>query len=132
MDNEDCADELAVGDRLARELCHGLPDAMELLREHEEDQDDEILATLFLDAVADCYTEAWLAREADPDAFADVHQLIVRIDTRFAAGSEIEQAMIVTGFLEGLPNAGDWGRGVVVTLPPRLRQERARMDAPRS
>lgn len=129
--DEDFEETLAVGDRLARELCQGLPRATDLLREHENDH-DEILATLFLNDVGDWYTEAWLARDTDPDNFAEVQQLVTRIVTRYAEATETEQTMIVTGLLEALPNPGDRGRGVVAELPTLLQQERDRMDSPRS
>ena len=120
---------LAVGDRLARQLCHGLPKATDLLREHEDDH-GEILATLFLNDVGDWYTEAWLARDTDPGSFHEVQQLVARIAERYPEANDTEQTMIVTGFVEALPNAGEHGRGVIAELPNVLRQERERMDSP--
>jgi hypothetical protein len=128
---QDFEDALAAGDRLARELCQGLPKATNLLREHEEDH-DEILATLFLNDVGDWYTEAWLARDTDPASFHEVQQLVARIAERYTEANDTEQTMIVTGFVEALPNAGEHGRGVIAELPNVLRQERERMDSPRS
>lgn len=131
-DNDEDFDEvLVVGDRLARELCHGLPKATDLLREHEEDH-DEILATLFLNDVGDWYTEAWLARDTDPGSFHEVQQLVARIAERYPEANDTEQTMIVTGFVEALPNAGEHGRGVITELPKVLQQERERMDSPRA
>lgn len=128
---QDFEEALAVGDRLARELCRGLPKAIDRFRKHEE-YHDEILGTLFLNDVGDWYTEAWLARDTDPASFGEVQQLVTRIAERYPEANDTEQTMIVTGFLEALPNAGEQGRGVIAELPNLLQQERERMDSPRS
>lgn len=128
---QDFEEALAVGDRLARELCRGLPKAIDRFRKHEEHH-DEILGTLFLNDVGDWYTEAWLARDTDPGSFAEVHQLVIRVAERYPEANDTERTMIVTGFLEALPNAGEPGRDVVTELPHLLQQERERMDSPRS
>lgn len=61
-----------------------------------------------------------------------MQQLVARIGERFPAANDTEQTMIVTGFVEALPNAGEHGRGVIAQLPNVLQQERERMDSPRS
>lgn len=129
--DEDFEETLAIGDRLARELCEGLTRATDLLREHEDDH-DEILATLFLNQVGDWFTEAWLTRDTHPDNFGEVQQLVARMANRYPDANDTEQTMIVTGFVEALPNPTEKGRGVVAELPSPLQEERERMDSPRS
>ncbi|MGI8311836.1 hypothetical protein [Saccharopolyspora hattusasensis] len=129
MDDASFEEELEAGADLVRRLAEGLPTVVDMLREHEDDN-DEILPTIFLGQVADWYVEAWRSRPAEPNAFKEAERFTVRLAACYPKVSPAEQNMIVVGFLESLPNPGAPDRACIDSLPDVLRGEREKMDSP--
>lgn len=131
MDDASFEAELEAGARLIRQLAEGLPTVVDMLQEHENDN-DEILPTIFLSQVADWYVEAWRSRQSDPNAFAEAERFTARLAASYPEVGPAEQNMIAVGFLEAFPNPGAPDRDCVDSLPGVLRDKREKMDNPRS
>ncbi|QUH05013.1 hypothetical protein HUO13_33315 [Saccharopolyspora erythraea] len=131
MDDASFEEELEAGARLVRQLAQGLPTVGDLLQEHEDDN-DEILPTIFLSQVADWYVEAWRSRQTELNAFEEAERFTARLAASYPQVGAAEQNMIAVGFLEALPNPGAAERACVDSLPDVLREEREKMDTPRS
>jgi hypothetical protein len=128
VDDETYEALLESGARLIREFADGLPAVQEILRDHEEDN-DEILPTVFLGRISDWYTATWRRREEAPAEFDEAAAFTHRVAARYPQLSTDEQDMIATGFLEGLPYPSNPGRGCIDALPSVLRDERLEMES---
>ncbi|MBB5159539.1 hypothetical protein [Saccharopolyspora phatthalungensis] len=54
-------------------------------REHEDDN-DEILPTIFLGQVADWYVEGWRRRQTEPNAFEEAERFAARLAACYPNG----------------------------------------------
>ena len=119
--NDDVPIDEENGRRVAEAVAATSSAAAEMVRVHEAEH-GEILPTLLLDKIGQWFVDT-LGQDADAVRAAEgVNELLER-------GDEDIQTIVVTGFLEALPQPDDEGREIVDQLPPPLREELRRMES---
>lgn len=102
-------------------LVYSFPALRQVLQEHLDDQEGEVLPHLFMADV-----ERWLEREVmnRPKQAADeVARILAFLEDAFAAGDSEVNEVIAASFLEHLPRPGDLGSEIRTMVGPRLRKQ---------
>lgn len=97
-----------------QQLVAAAPDLAPVLDEHLRDQEDELLAYVFMGDVA-----RWL-HETSTTAPARVEAVLAWLESRFVDGNFDERNLIDVGIIEMLPAAPE-GDAVLSMLPRALR-----------
>ncbi|WP_432849004.1 hypothetical protein ACQPXB_49415 [Amycolatopsis sp. CA-161197] len=113
--------------RVARAAAAAAPHAAALMDQHLGDH-DELLPTMYFDALGVWYLAAWRRRDVDREQFAQAGAVAAVLDAEFKADPQVENAIAV-GFVEMFTYLPASEQAAAATLPPVLRAEYAAMAA---
>jgi hypothetical protein len=114
---------LTSEEELVRLLVDAFSPLRPLLDEHLDDNFGDVLPHLFLADVS-----RYLVDLIESGRRGDALPVLDWLEQRFRAGSEEEQELIATGFLEALPRPDEPGAAVRGALGPALSDELARVN----